>query len=46
MNPSLLHCRQILHSLSHQGNPDAAVEEAKYAEISEKDSPAPTLLCH
>ena len=35
-NPSLLHCRQILHCLSHQGNPDAAMEEAKYGEISER----------
>ena len=29
LNPCLLHCKQILYRLSHQGSPNGAGEEAK-----------------
>ena len=34
LNPSLLHCRQILYSLSHQGSLDKAVQFAISSSVS------------
>ena len=50
LNPALLHCRQILYHLSHQGSPKsqtpAALESSTWRGLGDHWASIPHLTCH